>query len=43
MADGEQQHHTRWTDDDVLTPSFYLSRRPNENGFSANLYLQIFE
>ncbi|MCO7055672.1 Shedu immune nuclease family protein [Pseudomonas juntendi] len=43
MADGEQQHDTRWTDDDVLTPSFYLARLPNENGFSANLYLQIFE
>ncbi|MFJ2452604.1 hypothetical protein ACIOWK_12950 [Pseudomonas protegens] len=42
MADGEQQHDNSWTDD-VLTPSFYLARRPNENGFSANLYLQIFE
>lgn len=34
MADGEQRD-THWTDDDVLTPSFYLARRPNENGFSA--------
>jgi hypothetical protein len=43
VADGEQQREVVWDEEDILTPSLNLVRRPTENGFSANLYLQIFE
>ena len=43
MADGEQQREVVWDEEDILTPAFNLIRRPTENGFSANLYLQIFD
>ncbi|MBJ2290572.1 DUF4263 domain-containing protein [Pseudomonas sp. MF5691] len=43
MANGEQQPEVLWDGEEVLTPAFNLVQRPTENGFSADLYLQIFE
>lgn len=42
--DGTQQtSQNTWTGDDVLEPSFTTIRRPMENGFCVDLYLQVFE
>ncbi|WP_282361041.1 hypothetical protein [Pseudomonas sp. PS01300] len=43
MSETEQQPEILRDEQDVLTPGFNLVRRPTENGFTANLYLQIFE
>lgn len=43
MSETEQQPEILWDEQDVLAPGFNLVRRPTENGFIANLYLQIFE
>ena len=42
--DGTQQNsQDTWNAEDVLAPSFTTIRRPLENGFCVDLYIQVFE
>lgn len=39
----QQNSQNTWNSEDVLAPGFTTIRRALENGFCADLYLQIFE
>lgn len=43
MEGTQQTSRDTWTGEDVLAPSFTTIRRPIENGFCVDLYLQVFE